>query len=107
MLEKVFRDGIGSVECRQEVYDDYNAEVEAMHTKLVWSHPGMSTYYRHSRGRIVVDSPWRNVDFFRFFRDPDLVGRTADPSPARRRKSDPSSILYDQRRAGVGYREPA
>jgi 4-hydroxyacetophenone monooxygenase len=32
----------------------------------------MSTYYRNRRGRVVVNNPWRNVDFWPFARDPDL-----------------------------------
>jgi 4-hydroxyacetophenone monooxygenase len=72
MLQEMFRRDLGSVECRPEVNDEYNARVDAAHEDMVWTHPGMSTYYRNSRGRVVVNSPWRNVDFWHFARDPDL-----------------------------------
>jgi 4-hydroxyacetophenone monooxygenase len=72
VLEEMFRRGLGSVECRQDVYDEYNERVDATHAQMVWTHPGMTTYYRNQRGRIIVNSPWRNVDFFGFTREPSL-----------------------------------
>ena len=73
LLQEMFRRGLGSVECRPEVYDEYNQRVDAAHDNMVWSHPGMSTYYRNSRNRVVVNSPWRNVDFWHLTRHPDLA----------------------------------
>jgi 4-hydroxyacetophenone monooxygenase len=73
VLQEMFRRGLGSVECRHEVSAAYNERVDAAHENMVWTHPGMSTYYRNSRGRVVVNSPWRNVDFWHFARDPDLT----------------------------------
>ena len=32
----------------------------------------MTTYYRNARGRIVVNSPFRNVDYFAWTRAADL-----------------------------------
>tara|TARA_B100000519_G_scaffold41239_1_gene31331 strand:+ start:245 stop:385 length:141 start_codon:yes stop_codon:yes gene_type:complete len=29
----------------------------------------MTSYYRNERGRIVVNSPWRNVDFYQMTRE--------------------------------------
>jgi 4-hydroxyacetophenone monooxygenase len=82
VLQEMFRRGIGSVECRQDVHDDYNARVDAAHEDMVWTHPGMSTYYRNRRGRVVVNSPWRNVDFWHFARDPDLDEFVVEPRRA-------------------------
>lgn len=61
------------VECRKEVYDNYNETIQDMHQKMVWSHPGMSTYFRNSRGRIVTQNPWRLVDFWGLTREADLA----------------------------------
>lgn len=79
VLQEMFRRGLGSVECRQDVHDDYNARVDAAHEDMVWTHPGMSTYYRNRRGRVVVNSPWRNVDFWHFAREPDLAEFVVEP----------------------------
>ncbi|MFP6817256.1 MAG: hypothetical protein VB949_16525 [Pseudomonadales bacterium] len=35
----------------------------------VWTRPEMQTYYRNERGRIVVNSPHRDVDFFAMTRE--------------------------------------
>ena len=72
VLRKMAASGIGSVECRPDVYDRYNRDVDRVHAKMVWTHPGMHTYYRNSRGRVVVPIPFRNVDFFEMLRSADL-----------------------------------
>jgi 4-hydroxyacetophenone monooxygenase len=79
VLQAMFRDGLGSVEVRADVSDAYNDRVDAAHEDMVWTHPGMSTYYRNSRGRVVVNSPWRNVDFWHLARDPDLTEFVVEP----------------------------
>ena len=72
LIRKMAAHHIGAVECRQDVHDRYNAAVDAAHDQMVWSHEGMQTYYRNARGRIVVNSPYRNVDFFEMTRKADL-----------------------------------
>jgi 4-hydroxyacetophenone monooxygenase len=47
-------------------------QVDDAHERMVWTHPGMTTYYRNSRGRVVVNSPFRNLDFWRMTRHADL-----------------------------------
>jgi 4-hydroxyacetophenone monooxygenase len=83
VLEEMFRRGLGSVECRQDVHDAYNERVDAAHERMVWTHPGMSTYYRNSRGRVVVNSPWRNVDFWHMAREPNLDDFHVEPRRAQ------------------------
>ena len=80
LLQAMFEQGLGSVECRQDVHDAYNDRVDAAHRQMVWTHPGMSTYYRNTKGRIVVNSPWRNVDYWHLARDPDLTEYETEPS---------------------------
>ena len=72
LIEKMAAGDLGSVEIREDVHDAYNAKVDAAHENMVWTHPGMSSYYRNDRGRIVVNSPYRNVDFFAWTREADL-----------------------------------
>ena len=79
LLQAAFEQGLGSVECRQDVHDAYNERVDEAHRHMVWAHPGMSTYYRNRKGRIVVNSPWRNVDFWQLARQPDLTEYETEP----------------------------
>ncbi|MEN3279364.1 MAG: 4-hydroxyacetophenone monooxygenase [Solirubrobacteraceae bacterium] len=82
LLAQMLRGGIGAVECRPEVYEDYNRRVDEAHERMVWTHPGMATYYRNSRGRVVVNTPWRVVDFWRMTRAADLGDYLVEPCRA-------------------------
>jgi 4-hydroxyacetophenone monooxygenase len=63
---------LSSVECRQEVYDAYNEDLDEALNRTIWAHPGMTTYYRNSQGRIVVPMPWTNADYWKRTRHPNL-----------------------------------
>jgi len=79
MIQKMLQDNIGAVEIRKEVHDEYNDKVDLAHEQMVWAHPGMTSYYRNERGRIVVNSPWRNVDFYQMTREANLEEYLAEP----------------------------
>jgi len=79
LMRQMTEQNIGAVEIREDVYDDYNAHVDSEHEGMVWTHPGMSTYYRNDRGRIVINSPYRNVDFFNMTREAKLDEYVVEP----------------------------
>jgi 4-hydroxyacetophenone monooxygenase len=64
LLVQMIEEGIDSVDVRERVHDEYNARVDAEHEQLIWTHPGMSTYYRNARGRVFSVMPWRLVDYW-------------------------------------------
>lgn len=72
MLKKFADDGLREFECRQSVYDDYDREICSAHDRMIWSHKGMSTYYRNKNGRIVVNSPLRMTDLYRRLKEVNL-----------------------------------
>jgi 4-hydroxyacetophenone monooxygenase len=72
MIARMVEDGIASVECRREVHDAYVERIDAALAKTIWSHPGMTTYYRNSRGRVVTTMPWTNAEYWHMTREPDL-----------------------------------
>jgi 4-hydroxyacetophenone monooxygenase len=78
LLNKARDAGICALEIRREVHDDYNRRIELMHEDLVWTHPGMSTYYRNSKGRVLGATPFRVIDFWRQCQSPDLELFTND-----------------------------
>jgi len=87
LLRQMFRAGARTVECRQEVHDEYNDGVDRAHEQMVWTHEGMQTYYRNSRGRVVVNLPYRNVDLWHLTQRADLddyhvTGTAAPLAPA-------------------------
>ena len=71
-VKQMFERNLGAIEIRQDVHDAYNADIDRAHANMVWTHPGMSTYYRNSRGRIVVNSPYRNATFFEMSKQADI-----------------------------------
>jgi 4-hydroxyacetophenone monooxygenase len=80
VLRKMTEQGLGAVEVRADVHRRYNDDVDAAHVNMVWTHPGMTTYYRNQRGRIVINSPYRNVDFFAMTKQADLDEYVVEPS---------------------------
>ncbi len=73
VITKMVRSGIGAVECRTEAHDGWVAQVDEAHSTMVWSHPGMTTYYRNGRGRVVNNSPYRVVDYWLMTHSADLA----------------------------------
>lgn len=82
VLKKMLTQGFGAVECRQDVHDAYNDRVDQAHANMVWTHPGMETYYRNARGRIVVNSPYRNATFYEMTRAANLSDFSVEPRQA-------------------------
>jgi 4-hydroxyacetophenone monooxygenase len=72
-IAQMLEQGASSIECRPEVHDAYNAKVDAAHEQMIWTHPGMATYYRNAMGRVVTNSPWRLVDYWEMTRAPDFA----------------------------------
>ena len=56
---------IRSIECRQDVHDRYNQEIDRLLGQLSWSHPSVSTWYKNAKGRIVTNQPWSLLDYWR------------------------------------------
>jgi 4-hydroxyacetophenone monooxygenase len=63
-LEQMRSERLDEMEIRRDVHDAYVTDIDARHARMVWTHPGMSTYYRNSRGRVVVPTPYRVIDFW-------------------------------------------
>lgn len=72
LLIRMVEDSIDALEVRQDVHDAYVKRVDDEHEQLIWTHPGMSTYYRNRLGRVFSVMPWRFVDYWAMTHDPDL-----------------------------------
>ena len=79
LIAQMAKRGLGAVDVRQDVHDSYNERIDALHERMVWTHPGMETYYRNERGRVVVNSPFKNADFFEMTRRADLAEFEVEP----------------------------
>jgi 4-hydroxyacetophenone monooxygenase len=79
VLRQMLTQGLGAVECRQDVHDAYNESIDRAHENMIWTHPGMETYYRNARGRVVVNSPHRNDTFYEMTRTANLDDFVVEP----------------------------
>lgn len=73
MIAKMLAEGITSVDVKQDVHDAYNEDLAEKLSHTIWAHPGMTTYYRNSKGHIVVPCPWTNYEYWEMVREPDLA----------------------------------
>lgn len=80
LLRQMFAKGLGVVECRSSVHDQYNERVDTAHDRMVWTHPGMDVYYRNSKGRVVVNNPFKVVDFWHMVQRANLEDYAVEPA---------------------------
>jgi 4-hydroxyacetophenone monooxygenase len=63
-LRELVESGSRTIECRQDVHDRYNEEVDRLHANMVWTHKGLTNWYRNAQGRVFAVSPWRLVEYW-------------------------------------------
>jgi 4-hydroxyacetophenone monooxygenase len=66
-------EGARTLECRQDVLERYYERFDARHAGLVWSHPGMRSWYKNDAGRVTTTSPWLLVEYWSWTKEPDLA----------------------------------
>ena len=71
MVEMIER-RIAAIDVRQDVHDDHIRKVDVEHEAMIWTHPGMTTYYRNKSGRVFSAMPWRFVDYWAMTHEADL-----------------------------------
>ena len=86
ILLTMFDEGLRTIEPTEFANDDYNDRVDQLHSETVWTHRGMSTYYRNSRGRVVYVMPFLAVDYWAMIQDVGLenyvVGKVVEAEGA-------------------------
>ena len=70
---KMIERKLSSIECLQKIHDQYNQKLDHEHSELIWTHPGMNSWYKNKSGRIVSIMPWRLVDYWQFTHEPNLT----------------------------------
>ncbi|QMU22345.1 flavin-containing monooxygenase [Gordonia rubripertincta] len=73
LISAMIDERLDSIEVRPEAFDTYNRELDEALEDTVWHFGGTTTYYRNARGRIVTNSPWRYVDYWRRVHEPDFA----------------------------------
>jgi len=73
LISRMIDDDLATVEVRRDAYEHYNAELDRALAGTVWEAGGTTTYYRNASGRIVTNSPWQYVDYWRRVHEPDIA----------------------------------
>ena len=60
------------IEVQRERHDAYNVRVQEAHNRMIWTHKGMSNWYRNAQGRVVATTPFRNDDYWHMAQKADL-----------------------------------
>ena len=68
-----------SMEIRADVFNRYNDTIDEELKHCVWSHPAVRTWYKNDAGRIIINSPWRLLDFWRMTLRPDVREFKVEP----------------------------
>lgn len=86
-LVQMIEVGLSAIEVRQDVLETYVRKVDAAHEQMIWTHPGMTTYYRNKQGRVFSAMPWRFVDYWRMTHDANLDEYQVEKGPASLNKA--------------------
>lgn len=70
-MREMVEEDIPRIEVRREPFERYNEAVDREHASLVWTHHGVRNWYQNSKGRVVTNSPWRLVDYWRLTKNFD------------------------------------
>jgi 4-hydroxyacetophenone monooxygenase len=71
-ISHMHTNSVASMEVHADVHGEYNARIDAEHEQLIWTHPGMTNWYRNQHNRITALLPWRLVDYWAMTHDPNL-----------------------------------
>lgn len=63
--------GCRSMDVTEDARRGHTEMVDRLHEDLVWTHPGVDTYYRNAHGKVRSPMPFRLVDYWHMTRDPD------------------------------------
>lgn len=68
-LQEVLEGNAKAIDVRHKAHDDYVAEVDALHANMVWTHKGLTNWYRNDAGRVFALLPYRLVDYWKMTKD--------------------------------------
>lgn len=60
-----------TLDCRQQVHDDYNVRVDTVNAATAWGSPGVENWYKNSAGRVTANLPFRIIDYWKMTKQPN------------------------------------
>ena len=68
-LREVLESGRSAIDILPEAHDAYVRQVDHLHANMVWTHKGLTNWYRNDAGRVFALLPFRLVDYWRMTKD--------------------------------------
>jgi 4-hydroxyacetophenone monooxygenase len=62
-LREIIERGAATIEVRREPFEEYNRQVDARLSRMSWAHPRVTSWHKNKSGRVVMNSPWRLVEY--------------------------------------------
>ena len=80
-----------AIEVTKAAFERYNDEMDRELTGFVWAHPSVRSWYRNERGRVVINQPWKLIDYWTMTSRPDLRDYAIEPAgaPGERGRTQP------------------
>lgn len=72
LLGEMIDKGLRTIAVKPDVCEDFVTAVDDAHNKMVWTHKGMTNWYRNAAGRVLAVLPFKIVDYRRMLRESDL-----------------------------------
>lgn len=59
-----------TIECRQQVHEDYQRRFRDLHARLIWEHESIKTsFYQNAEGKVTLLWPWKILDMWRWTKE--------------------------------------
>ncbi len=68
-LREVLENGASAIDVQRPAHDAYVAQVDALHANMVWTHKGLTNWYRNDAGRVFALLPFRLVDYWKMTKE--------------------------------------
>jgi 4-hydroxyacetophenone monooxygenase len=72
-IKLLIEEGKESMECRQDIHDEFNEEIDAANEQMAWGQPGFNSWYKNSEGRVTQNWPHPLLDYWEVTREPQAA----------------------------------
>ena len=62
-----------ALDCKRDVLDSYNQQLDALNTQRAWGSPTVESWYKNEQGRVTQNWPGTHWEFWQQTRHPDQV----------------------------------
>jgi 4-hydroxyacetophenone monooxygenase len=71
-IERIADGELQSLEVKEDIYDRFNADLDARAGSLIWMAPGQKSYYINEFGRSATNGVWLNSEYWSWTRELNL-----------------------------------